>query len=50
MTIHLLTDFAKKKKLKMYILFIDFEKAYDKVVRGKLIEELKKTKLWMNNA
>ena len=26
----------------MYILFIDFEKAYDKVVRGKLIEELKK--------
>ena len=26
----------------MYILFIDFEKAYDKVVRGKLIEEFKK--------
>ena len=41
MTIRLLIDFAKKKKVKMYILFIDFEKAYDKVVRVKLIEELK---------
>ena len=41
MTIRLLIDHAKKSKLKLYILFIDFEKAYDKVKRSKLIELLK---------
>jgi hypothetical protein len=41
MTLRLLIDYAKKSRLKLYILFIDFEKAYDKVVRTKLIEELK---------
>ena len=41
MTIRLIIDYAKKARVKLYILFIDFEKAYDKVSRNKLIEELK---------
>ena len=41
MTIHLLNDCAKKARIKLHILFIDFEKAYDKVSRIKLTEELK---------
>ena len=41
MTIRLLIDHAKKARIKLYILFIGFEKAYDKVSRAKLIEELK---------
>ena len=38
MTLRLLIDLAKHKKKKMYILFIDFSKAYDRVPRHKLIE------------
>ena len=41
MTLRLFIDYAKISKLKLYILFIDFEKAYDKIVRRKLIERLK---------
>ena len=42
LTLRLLIDCAKKNKSKLFILFIDFEKAYDKIVRTKLIEELKR--------
>ena len=35
MTIRLLIDYAKKKRFKLYLLFIDFEKAYDKLSRRK---------------
>ena len=41
MSLRLLVDLAKSKKEKLYILFIDFSKAYDKVPRHKLIEHLK---------
>ena len=41
---------AKKKKVKMYILFIDFEKAYDKVVRVKLDRRVKTTRLRTDHA
>ena len=41
MSLRLLIDLAKYKKTKLYVLFIDFSKAYDKVPRNKLIEYLK---------
>ena len=41
LTVRLLCDYVKKKKKKLFLLFIDFEKAYDKIERHKLIEELK---------
>ena len=41
LTIRLLIDYARKSKKKLYLLYIDFEKAYDKVPRRKLMEELK---------
>ena len=41
MTLRLLIDLAKSKKKKLYVLFIDFAKAYDKVPRNKLIKLLK---------
>ncbi|CAL4246672.1 unnamed protein product, partial [Meganyctiphanes norvegica] len=41
LTLRLLMDLAKFKKRKLYILFIDFSKAYDKVPRNKLIEYMK---------
>ena len=41
MTLRLLIDLAKHKKKKMYTLFIDFSKAYDRVPRNKLIEYMK---------
>lgn len=41
LTIRLLCDYAKKSKHKLFLLFIDFEKAYDKVPRNKLLQELK---------
>ena len=41
MTLRFLIDYAKKSRVKLYILFVDFEKAYDNVSRSKLIEELK---------
>ena len=40
-TLRLLIDFVKYKKLKLYVLFIDYSKAYDRVPRHKLIEVLK---------
>ena len=40
-TLRLLIDLAKYKKRKLYILFIDFSKAYDRVPRNKLIEYMK---------
>ena len=42
LTLRLLIDCAKKNKSKLFILFKDFEKACDKIVRTKLIEELKR--------
>jgi exonuclease III len=41
LTVRLLIDYARKTRKKLYILFIDFEKAYDKVERAKLFELLK---------
>ena len=41
MTVRLIIDYAWKSKQKLYILFIDFEKAYNKVRRVKLFELLK---------
>ena len=41
LTIRLLIDYARKSKKKLFLLYIDFEKAYDKVPRRKLIELLK---------
>ena len=38
----MLIDFCKAKKKKMYILFVDFSKAYDKLPHDKLIESLKR--------
>lgn len=40
-TLRLLCDYVKYKELKLYILFIDYRKAYNKVPRSKLIECLK---------
>ena len=41
LTIRLLCDYAKKKRKKLYLLYIDFEKAYDKVPRDTLLHILK---------
>ncbi len=41
-TLRLLIDYALCKKEKMFIMFIDFSKAYDKVPRTKLLMVLKK--------
>ena len=40
MTLRLLNDLAKHKKKKMYILFIDFSKAYDRISRPILFRVL----------
>ena len=40
-TLRMLSDFAVYKKQKLYVLFIDYSKAYDRVSRRKLIEVLK---------
>lgn len=40
-SLRLLCDYASYKKRKLYVLFIDFSKAYDRVPRDKLIERLK---------
>ena len=34
-------DYALFKKMKLYVVFVDFSKAYDRVPRDKLIECLK---------
>ena len=39
-TLRLLTDFAKKKKLKLFLTFVDFSKAYDVVPRNMLFKVL----------
>lgn len=41
-TLRLLTDMARRKKLKLFITFIDFSKAYDLVPRQKLFSILKR--------
>ena len=42
MSLRLLCDYAVYKKTKLYVLFIDFSKAYDKVPRNKLTKALNK--------
>ena len=41
MTFRLLIDYCMFKKCKLYVLFVDFQKAYDKVPRHKIIDCLK---------
>jgi hypothetical protein len=41
LTLRLTMDYAKKQKRKLFLLFVDFKKAYDKVPRAKLLEQLK---------
>ena len=41
LTLRMLCDYFLYKKLKLYVLFIDYSKAYDRVPRHKLIEVLK---------
>ena len=41
MTLRMLCDFAKYKELKLYIMLIDFSKAYDRVPHDKLVNVLK---------
>lgn len=40
--LRLLTDMARRKKLKLFVTFIDFSKAYDLVLRDKLFMILKR--------
>lgn len=40
-SLRLLCDYANYKKNKLYVLFIDFSKAYDRVPRNKLVKRLK---------
>ena len=41
MALRLLIDFVKYKKRKLYVLFVDYSKAYDKVPRRKMLSYLK---------
>ena len=41
LTVRILCDHAKKKHVKLYLLYIDFEKSYDKVKRKTLFAILK---------
>ena len=41
LSLRLIIDIARKEKKTLYVIFIDFEKAYDKVVRSKLMEVLR---------
>ena len=41
LALRLLIDFAKFKKETLYILFVDYSKAYDKVPRRKMLNYLK---------
>jgi hypothetical protein len=42
LTLRLLIEYAKSKKQKLYIIFIDFSKAYDRVPRHTLLQVLKR--------
>ncbi len=42
LTLRLLTDYARKKKLKLFVTFIDFSKAYDNVPRDILMRVLRR--------
>ena len=42
MTLRLLIDFAKRKKVKLYVIYVDFAQAYDKVPRAVLFSILKR--------
>ena len=41
-TLRLITDLAKRKKLKLFIVFVDFSQAYDKVPRAVLFNIMKR--------
>ena len=41
LSLRLLIAYAKSRKLKLWILFVDFTQAYDRVPRDKLLQELK---------
>ena len=41
LTLRLLCDYAVFKKVKLYVLFVDFSKAYDRVPRYKMLNVLK---------
>ena len=41
-TLRLITDFAKKKKNKLFVVFVDFTQAYDLVPRDMLFRVLKR--------
>lgn len=40
LTLRLLTDYARKKKQRLYVTFVDFSQAYDKVSRNILLKVL----------
>ena len=42
LALRLIIDYARKEKVKLFVLFVDFSKAYDKVPRRTLFEILKK--------
>ena len=41
-TLRLIIDFAKKKRIKLFVIFVDFAQAYDKVPRAVLFSILKR--------
>ena len=41
-TLRLISDYAFRKKIKLYIIFVDFSQAYDKVSRMVLFSILKR--------
>ena len=41
-SLRLLCDMARRKKLKLFVIFIDFSKAYDRVPRDKLFRVLQR--------
>ncbi|KAG0716491.1 hypothetical protein GWK47_009586 [Chionoecetes opilio] len=41
-SLRLFTDMTRRKKIKIYVTFVDFNKAYDMVPRGKLFTILKR--------